>query len=53
MKSPDVVFSQLANLYEFYREISKFKVKAKRKPNKAVLRGRESASRFLRNGVPR
>jgi hypothetical protein len=29
MRSPDEVFSALSKLYDFYREITKFKVKKK------------------------
>ncbi len=47
MKSPDVVFSQLAKLYDFYREISKFKFKGKQKFNKAAPLDRESSLRLL------
>ena len=36
MKSPDVVFRELAKLYDFYRELAKFRLKKKHKPNKGV-----------------
>jgi len=37
MKSPDAVFRELAKLYDFYRELAKFRFKKeKRKPNKGV-----------------
>ncbi len=36
MKSPDMVFSELAKLYDFYRELAKFRLKKRRKPNKRV-----------------
>jgi hypothetical protein len=36
MKSPDVVFRELAKLYDFYRELAKFRLKKKHKPEKGV-----------------
>ena len=48
MRSPDEVFAQLAKLYDFYREISKFKFKGKQKPDKVASTDRESALLLLR-----
>ena len=42
MKSPDVVFDQLGKLYDFYREISSFKLKVKQNSNKAGPPDQES-----------
>ncbi len=36
MKSPDMVFRELAKLYDFYRELAKFRLKKKHKLNKDV-----------------
>lgn len=44
MKSPDVVFDQLGKLYDFYREISKFKLRVKQNSDKAAPPQEESVS---------
>jgi hypothetical protein len=44
MKSPDVVFRELAKLYDFYRELAKFRLKKKHNPNKS-MRVQSPASR--------
>ena len=44
MKNPDVVFDQLGKLYDFYKEISKFKLKAKQRPGKVSPNEQESVS---------
>lgn len=36
MKSPEVVFNELGKLYDFYKEIAKFRLKKARKLNKRV-----------------
>lgn len=35
MKSPDAVFRELGQLYDFYREIAKFRLMDKEKPGAA------------------
>jgi len=44
MKSPDEVLEALAKLYDFYREIAKFKFKGKRRHDRATPTDAESAS---------
>jgi len=36
MKSPDVVFNELGKLYDFYKEIARFRLKKTRKLNERV-----------------
>ena len=36
MKNPESVLQELGNLYEFYRQIKKFKIKDKENPNLIV-----------------
>jgi hypothetical protein len=37
MKSPDVVLNELGQLYDFYKEIAKFKLKRTESPEKGGL----------------
>jgi hypothetical protein len=43
MKSPDVVFRELGQLYDFYREIAKFRVVDKEKPSASPTRDPQPA----------
>ena len=36
MKNPEDVLRELGNLYEFYRQIKKFKIRDKNESNKSV-----------------
>ena len=53
MKSPDAVLNQLAKLYDFYREIARFKLKGERKSSRAAPRDRESGSLISGGRTPR
>ena len=44
MNSPDVVFDQLAKLYDFYKEIARFWFRGKRPPEEIAPTDRESES---------
>jgi hypothetical protein len=49
MKNPDQVFRQLSMLYEFYREIARYRLPGKIRPGKGDPPKPVAASR---NGVP-
>jgi hypothetical protein len=44
MKNPDNVLRELGDLFEFYRQIKKFKFKDKKKSNKSVQVNVDSAA---------
>jgi len=50
MRKPDAVLRELGQLYDFYRELAKFRFKGKGKPNRAVAPDRETTP--LRTAVP-
>lgn len=43
MKNPETVLRELGDLYEFYRQIKKFKIKTKKSSNKSVQVNVDSA----------
>ena len=52
MKKPDAVLKELGQLYDFHRELSRFRLKQKREPNKAVAPDRQTATPVPRSEAP-
>ena len=52
MKNPDAVLRELGQLYDFQRELAKFRFKKKPKSNRAAAPDRKTAPLVPRSAVP-
>ena len=52
MKNPDIVLRELAQLYDFQKELAKFRFRERPKSNKAAKPDRETAPLVPRSAVP-
>ena len=52
MNKPDTVLRELGQLYEFYRELRKFRLKHRPEPNKVAALDRQAATPRPRPSAP-
>jgi hypothetical protein len=52
MKNPDAVFRELGQLFDFQRQLAKFRFRKRHKSNKAAAPDRETAPPISRSSVP-